>query len=108
VAEANTPWLMDVAGECLLYDLFVSSSFFFTIMEKGENMENQITCPRCKRIIANNPIIEDAAKRVGSNTQSIRCECGERITYWHITAQLQGQKKSVWKIQHWLHGLSKG
>ena len=56
-------------------------------------MGNQITCPHCKRKIANNPIIEDAAKRQGSDRQSILCECGERITYWYITAQLQDQKK---------------
>ena len=71
-------------------------------------MANQIICPHCKRIIANNPIIEDAAKRQGSDTQSIICECGERITYWHITAQLSDQKNPVKKIQNWLRGLFKG
>ena len=70
-------------------------------------MENQIICPHCKRVIANNPIIEQAAKREGSDTQSITCECGERITYWHITAQLENQKKFGYKFQHWLHGPSK-
>jgi len=30
-------------------------------------MDNQITCPHCKKIIANNPVIEDAAKRQGSD-----------------------------------------
>ena len=71
-------------------------------------MENQITCPHCKRIIANNPIIEDAAKRQGSDTQAITCECGERITYWEIAEQLRNQKKLGTRIQHWFHGRSKG
>jgi hypothetical protein len=71
-------------------------------------MENTITCPNCKRIIANNPIIEEAAKRQGSDTQSIICVCGERITYWHIAAQLSDQKKPGTRILHWLRGLFKG
>jgi hypothetical protein len=33
-------------------------------------MEHQITRPNCKRIIANDPIIEDAAKRQGSEMVS--------------------------------------
>ena len=57
-------------------------------------MDNQITCPHCKKIIANNPIIDDAAKGAGADTQSVICDsCGERITYWQITAQLRDQKK---------------
>jgi len=62
-------------------------------------MDNQITCPNCKRIIANNPVIEDAAKRQGSDRQSITCECGERITYWQIADQLRKQKTLGTKIQ---------
>jgi len=70
-------------------------------------MENQITCPHCQRIISNNSIVDDAAKRKGSDTQFLICECGERITYWQITAQLRDQKKMGGKIQSWLHGLFK-
>jgi hypothetical protein len=70
-------------------------------------MENQIICPQCKRTIANNPIIEDAAKRQGSDTQSIICECGERITYWQITGLLRNQKKPGVKIQNWVHAIFK-
>ena len=77
------------------------------MLDKGETMENYITCPHCKRTIANNPIVAEAAKREGSDTQSIICECGERITYWHITAQLEGQKKLGFKVQHWLHSLAR-
>ena len=71
-------------------------------------MENQITCPHCKKIIANNSIIADAAKGKGSDAQSITCDCGERITYWQITAQLRDQKKPGRRIQNWFHSLFKG
>ena len=70
-------------------------------------MENQITCPHCQRKISNNPIIEDAAKRKGSDTQFLICECGERITYWQITAQLRDQKKIGVRIQNWFRSLFK-
>ena len=69
-------------------------------------MENQIVCPNCKKSISNNLIIDDAVKGEGSNTQSIYCDCGERITYWQITAQLRGQKTFGWKFQNWLRTLS--
>jgi hypothetical protein len=55
-------------------------------------MGNQIICPHCKRIISNNKIIDEAAKGEGSDSQFIICECGERITYWQIDAQLRSQK----------------
>jgi hypothetical protein len=71
-------------------------------------MKNQITCPQCKNTIANNPIIDDAVKGEGSDTQSITCDCGERITYWQITAQLRDQKKPGRRIRNWLNGLFKG
>ena len=70
-------------------------------------MENQITCPNCKRILANNAIIEDAAKRLGSDRQSITCECGERITYWQIAEQLRKQVSLGTKIQNLFHGRSR-
>jgi len=70
-------------------------------------MENQITCPNCKKIISNTSIIDEAAKGVGSDTQSIVCDCGERITYWQITAQLRNQKKPMARFRNWLHSFSK-
>ena len=56
-------------------------------------MENQIVCPKCKKVYANNLIVDTAAKgEGGTNTASIMCECGEKITYWQITAQLRIKK----------------
>jgi hypothetical protein len=70
-------------------------------------MENQIACPNCKTMISNNSIIADAAKGEGSASQSIVCDCGERITYWQITAQLRNQKKIGRRFQNWFSDLSK-
>ena len=70
-------------------------------------MENQITCPHCQRIVSNNPIINDAAERTGSGRQFLICECGERITYWQIVAQLRDQKKIGSRIKIWFRGLVK-
>jgi len=73
-------------------------------------MENQITCPNCKRTISNNPVIDSAAK--GENhamgSEFIICECGERISFWAITAQLREQKKPVAKFLNWFRSFSRG
>jgi len=69
-------------------------------------MKNQIVCPNCKKTIANNPIIDDAAKGEGSAAQSILCDCGEKITYWRITAQLRDQKTIRRRFQNWVRTLS--
>jgi hypothetical protein len=69
-------------------------------------MVDQIVCPQCKKTITNKSIIEDAAKGEGSDRQSIICDCGERITYWHITAQLRNQKKPGRRFQNWVRNLS--
>jgi hypothetical protein len=72
-------------------------------------MENQIKCPECKRTISNNPIIDSAAKgedhALGS--EFVICECGERISFWAITAQLRDQKKPVERALNWIRGFSK-
>jgi hypothetical protein len=72
-------------------------------------MKNQITCPECKRTISNNPIIDSAARgedhALGS--EFVICECGERISFWAITAQLRGQKKPVERALNWIRGFSK-
>jgi Eukaryotic protein of unknown function (DUF953) len=78
--------------------------YFFLIAEKGANTNNQIICPNCKKTIANNPVIDEAAKGVGSDTQFVVCDCGENISYWQITAQLRDQKK----LGRRLLGLFKG
>lgn len=72
-------------------------------------MENQITCPECKRTIANNPIIDAAARGEGHalGSEFVICECGERISFWAITAQLRDQKKPVEKVLNWIRGFSK-
>lgn len=70
-------------------------------------MDHQVTCPNCQRKITGDPIIEDAAKGAGSDTQVLICECGERITYWQITAQLRDQKTAGTKIQAWFQSLFK-
>jgi len=70
-------------------------------------MENQIVCPNCKKTISNNSIIDDAAKGDGADTQFLICDCGERITYWQITAQLRNQKTFGMKFQNWVRSRSK-
>jgi hypothetical protein len=69
-------------------------------------MESQIVCPNCKKIISNKSIIDDAVKGVGSHAQSILCECGERITYWNITALLRDQKTFGRKFQNWVRSFA--
>lgn len=69
-------------------------------------MENYVTCPNCKRRISNEVLIDEAATQEGSSSRSINCECGERITYWAITAQLRKQKTVGRRIQKWWRSLS--
>ena len=42
-------------------------------------MENQITCPQCKRMITNNTVVDSAARgedhKMGS--EYVTCECGK-------------------------------
>ena len=64
-------------------------------------MDNRIVCLNCNKLLANNAIIEDAIKGEGDNTQSIMCDCGEKITYWQITALLRGQKTIGRRFQNW-------
>jgi len=71
-------------------------------------MENQIVCPHCKKQLSNNPIIDEAAKGQGSDRQSVICDCGERITYWQITAQLRAQKTLGQRVKNWFQALSHG
>jgi hypothetical protein len=69
-------------------------------------METYVTCPNCERTISNDPIIDEAATGAGSASRSINCECGERITYWAITAQLRKQKTVGSRVQKWFRSLS--
>jgi len=80
---------------------------FFTNPEKGKKMENQITCPNCGKKISNNPIIESAVRGENLGSTFIMCDCGEKITFWAITAQLRDQKKPMARFLKWFRGLSK-
>ena len=72
-------------------------------------MENQITCPACKRTITNNPVVDSAARGEDHTMGSeyVICECGERISFWAITAQLRDQQKPVEKVLNWFRSFSK-
>ena len=70
-------------------------------------METHITCPHCKKKIENDPIIESAAKGEDKGSTSIICECGEKITFWAVTAQLRDQKKPIRRFQYWIQNLTK-
>ena len=70
-------------------------------------MENYIICPHCKKTISNDLIIDEAATGAGSSSRSINCECGERITYWAITAQLRNQKTFGRRMRNWWQSLGR-
>ena len=62
-------------------------------------MEHQITCPNCQRKITGDPIIEDAAKGLGSDNRFILCECGERISYWQENPDLLSRPlQGIWLV----------
>lgn len=69
-------------------------------------MENQIVCPQCKKTISNDPLIEAARTGAGNGSQNIICDCGERITFWAITAQLREQKTFSRKVKNWFRSFS--
>jgi hypothetical protein len=73
-------------------------------------MENQITCPACKRTITNNPVVDSAARAEdhAMGSEYVICECGERISFWAITAQLRDQKRPVERVLNWFRNASKG
>jgi hypothetical protein len=70
-------------------------------------MDNQITCPKCGKVIANHPVIDSAVNGENRGSTFIICDCGERITFWAITAQLREQKTPGKRFQKWIQGLSK-
>ncbi len=71
-------------------------------------MENYIVCPHCKKTISNNPVVDSAVKGEDRGSTFVTCDCGEKITFWAITAQLRNQKKPVAKILKWFRSLSAG
>jgi hypothetical protein len=80
------------------------------LLKKGKNMETQITheitCPNCHKTISNHPIIDAAVTGAGNGSQNIICDCGERITFWAITAQLREQKTFGRRFKTWFRSLS--
>lgn len=72
-------------------------------------MENQITCHNCGRTIMNHPLIDAAVKGEDHSlgSQYIICECGERISFWKIMAQLREQKKPAARFRKWVRSLSR-
>jgi hypothetical protein len=69
---------------------------------KGKKMENYIICPNCNKTIINDPLIEAAARKEGSGARAIICDCGDRITFWAITAQLRKQNSRGQRFRNWL------
>ena len=70
-------------------------------------MDNQVICPKCGNIIKNAPLTALAETGEGETAQFITCECGEKITFWAITAQLREQKKFSAKFRTWLKTIFK-
>ena len=66
-------------------------------------MENQptITCPHCGKTYTDDPLIAAAVTGEGDASQFIMCECGERITFWGITAQLREQNTFSQRLRDW-------
>ena len=71
-------------------------------------MESYITCPKCGKTIMDNSVVDSVSKNenLGSAT-FVTCDCGERITYWAITAQLREQRTLGKRIRNWFQNLSK-
>jgi DNA-directed RNA polymerase subunit RPC12/RpoP len=70
-------------------------------------MENYVICPNCNKTISNDPIIEAAARKDYSESRSITCDCGQRITYWAITAQLREQQTLGRRFHNWFQNTFK-
>jgi hypothetical protein len=72
-------------------------------------MENQIVCPECKRTISNDPVIASAVRGAdhAMGSEYVVCECGERISFWAVTAQLREQKKPITRLLSWFRSFSK-
>ena len=69
-------------------------------------MDINVVCPHCKKTHSNHPLVLAASKGEGLNTESVICDCGERITYWQITAQLRNQKTFGVRFKNWFRGLT--
>ena len=81
------------------------SNVILTVLEK--DMDNQIVCPNCKRVISNTALVNAAATGKGKTSDSFVCECGDTISYWAATAQLRDQKKLGARLSKWFGGIFK-
>jgi RNase P subunit RPR2 len=70
-------------------------------------MDNQITCPNCGKVITNNPVVDSAVNKENRGSTFVMCDCGEKISFWAISAQLRDQKTLGHKIKKWFRNLSK-
>jgi len=61
-------------------------------IDKEKAIENQITCPHCKRTLSNDSVIDSDGKESGLMSTFVYYECGEKITFRAIIAQLSDQK----------------
>lgn len=68
-------------------------------------MEAQIKCPHCDKIILDDQVVDATINGTGRGSDYMVCDCGERITYWGMTAQLRNQKKLGIRAQNWFHSL---
>ena len=100
--------VLNTLGAQSVLDFDLSFHVLYQQRRKEKNMENQITCPRCKKTISDNLLVDSAAAGEGQSTDSYVCECGERISFWAATAQLRDQKKLSRRISNWFRGIFKG
>ncbi len=66
-----------------------------------------VTCPQCGRMITDDPLIALAVSGEGKASQFIKCECGNQISFWAVTAQLRNQKKMGPRLSAWFRSLFK-
>ena len=60
--------------------------------DKEKTTENQIMCPHCKKTISNDSEIASEAKEAGLHSSFVFCECGEKIKFSAIIAQIRAQE----------------
>lgn len=65
-----------------------------------------IKCPRCGRLVAqDDPLIAQARSGEGDSSQYIECECGAKVTFWSITAQIREQNTRWYQFKHWVRSI---
>lgn len=69
-------------------------------------MANNLVCPNCKRPLLDDVMIDDAVNGQGSTMRAINCECGEKISYWQVSALLREQKTAGYRFKNWVQSLT--